>query len=442
MGNIYIYLKTVWQLLKKEGKDNPIVLSLILVLWTLHLPYIINSIALIIFILISIFSFRKKNFEIDKFLLLPLILYGLMILSLFWTLDFDATLKALTKEIPFLVVPCCFMINPILFKDKKDKVLKGYSFGMLIFLFAYVIKAIVRYINTGESAVFFYHELVTEDLNAIHVSIYMTLAFFFFYTQISKSNFNKIASISLAFFIFLLSSKNIIIVLVIMIIVYELKFSNRNLKLRNITLGFVIFLGIGLLSLPKIRERFMVEYHSNINKENKTLVDDQQNVNQVSVYQAWTQPKFNNNDYFAGTSFRVYQIRIFIEMLQEDPTVFFKGYGLNASDTKIAQKGKEHTVFSGDETHDGYQNKNFHNQYVQIFAELGFFGFFVLLLMLIINFKNAIKTKDFIPISFSILIISLFLTESFLSRQRGIVFFIVMYCLFNSYISKTNKSIN
>jgi O-antigen ligase len=430
MEPICVYLKSVWQMLKKEIKENPVILSLILVLWTLHLPYIINSIALIFFALISIFSFKKKNWQVDKVLILPVVLYGLMILSLFWTLDMNASLKAITKDLPFLLVPCCLMINPTLFKNQKEKVLKMYSFGMLFFLFFYLIKAVVRYFQTGDSTVFFYHELVTEDLNAIHVSVYMALAFFYFYTQISKSFLNSIASVLLAFFIFLLSSKNIIVVLIILIILYEVRFSNRNLKLRNIILVGIILLGLGLLSMPKIRERFLIEYHSNTNQENVTEVNDLKNVNKVSVYQAWTQSKFNDNDYFAGTSFRVYQIRIFIEMLQEDP-IFFTGYGLNATKPKIVKKGKEHTVFLGDATHDGYQNKNFHNQYIQMFAELGIFGLLLLLSILIVNIHNSIKRKNFIHIAFSILMISLFLTESFLSRQRGVVFFIVMYCFFN-----------
>jgi hypothetical protein len=41
-------------------------------------------------------------------------------------------------------------------------------------------------------------------------------------------------------------------------------------------------------------------------------------VNNISIYQAWTQDKFKQNDYFPGSAFRVYQIRIFKEMLEED----------------------------------------------------------------------------------------------------------------------------
>ena len=78
--------------------------------------------------------------------------------------------------------------------------------------------------------------------------------------------------------------------------------------------------------------------------------------------------------------------------------------------------------------------KNFHNQYIQNFAELGVIGFVFLILMLALNVKNAFISKDFIHIAFAILMISLFLTESFLWRQRGVLFFMIFYCLYNSNI--------
>jgi O-antigen ligase len=111
--------------------------------------------------------------------------------------------------------------------------------------------------------------------------------------------------------------------------------------------------------------------------------------------------------------------------------MFWKGFGLNASLVKIEEKGKKYDVFLGDEKTEGYQMKNFHNQYIQNFAELGVIGFVLLILILGLNLKNALKSKDFIHIAFAILMISLFLTESFLWRQRGVVFFALFYCLFN-----------
>jgi len=105
---------------------------------------------------------------------------------------------------------------------------------------------------------------------------------------------------------------------------------------------------------------------------------------------------------------------------------------LNASYPKIEAKGEAYHVYQGDDSNEGYQKMNFHNQYVQNFADLGVFGFLLIVIMLFVTVKNAIKTKDFMHFAFAFLMISLFLTESFLWRQRGVVFFTMMYCLFNS----------
>lgn len=123
--------------------------------------------------------------------------------------------------------------------------------------------------------------------------------------------------------------------------------------------------------------------------------------------------------------------------------MFLSGFGLNASYPKIEEKAKQYNLYLGKDGTDGYQTKNFHNQYVQNFAELGIFGFIILLLILIVNIKKAYNSKDFVHFAFAILMISLFLTESFLWRQRGVVFFTVMYCLLirelQRIIPKQNK---
>ena len=150
----------------------------------------------------------------------------------------------------------------------------------------------------------------------------------------------------------------------------------------------------------------------------------------VTIYEAWNNKTFSPNDFFPGTAFRVYQARLFFEFLKEE-SIFLKGFGLNASYQKIEEKGIKYNVFLGNEYKEGYQKKNFHNQYVQVFAELGLIGFVFFLIILFINIKNAFQSKNFMHIAFAILMISLFLTESFLWRQRGVVFFTLFYCLFN-----------
>lgn len=434
MANTYNYLKNVCQDIKRETKQNPNFPFLFLVLFTIPLGYAVNGIAVGLFALVTLLTFRKQNFKADINLILPILLYLLMASSIVWSKDVNATSRAISKVLPLLVLPLCFIIMPKYSEVQKQKLTQYYSFGILAFTLFYLLKATFRFLVTKNTSVFFYHELVTEDVNAIHVSVYVTLAFFCFFRKENKQMFDKIAMFVLAIFIFMLSSKNIILVFILLVLFYELFYFKATHKVKWITIIMVLLLSGTVLFSSKIRDRFLIEFQSN--QEEGTVNKNFKNglVYNVSVQQAWSKEKFQPNEYFAGAAFRVYQIRIFKEMLKED-SIFFSGYGLNASDFKIEEKGIEHNIFLGDETHEGYQKKNFHNQYIQIFAEIGVFGLLLLLLIVLVNLKNAIKTKDFVHFCFAILMISLFLTESFLARQRGVVFFTAIYCLFNSGFS-------
>ena len=106
--------------------------------------------------------------------------------------------------------------------------------------------------------------------------------------------------------------------------------------------------------------------------------------------------------------------------------IFLKGFGFNASKKKLLLKEEKYNLYKG------YGSFNFHNQYVQNFAELGVFGLLLIVLMLAVSLKKSLNNKDFMHFSFTVLMISLFLTESFLWRQRGVVFFTIFYCIFNT----------
>jgi len=90
----------------------------------------------------------------------------------------------------------------------------------------------------------------------------------------------------------------------------------------------------------------MVEYETafvdNIShrKQNK---QPEKNHN-VSIKEAWNNNKFQQTDFFPGTALRVYQARIFKEMLQEEP-LFLKGFGLEASQYRIREKPKSIIYF-------------------------------------------------------------------------------------------------
>jgi len=449
MVNIYSFSKNVIQNLVKENKENNSFIPILLVLATIPLSFAINNIALGVFLLTAFITFKKGNFTFQSELILPVLLYVLMVLTYFWSIEPKETLSALSKEIPLLLIPLGFFIYKNNITGQKRRIIEYYSYIIILFALYYVIRAIIRYFIYQDARMLFYHGendkdygLVPKLLNAIHMSVFAAVAFFYFFSKEVKSKKDYFFSILLFGFILMLSSKNIILVVLLLSVINIFFFSKtaHNLRLRNLIV-FGLLVGI-IFSTGKIKDRFKEEFQTNTNKSLSAdvITETPTGVHYVSIKEAWTSPRFSPNDYFNGTAFRVYQFRIFTEMLKEN-NILFTGFGLNASYPKIKEKAVQYNLYMGveNDSDSGYQSKNFHNQYVQNFADLGLFGFILLLIMLIINVKNSIKSKDFVHFAFAFLMISLFLTESFLWRQRGVVFFTMMYCLFNSGIVRDSS---
>ena len=439
MKNIYSFLPNAYQEILEEQKLNKSFVPFLLLLVTLPTLLAINSITTAIFIFSVLFFNRKDKISYSSTLLLPIILFIWMAISFFWSIDKAATIPAISREIVLLLIPAAFLIMGPFHKNQVDKLIKYYSYAMVFYASFFLLRALIRYMISGDQRAFFYHGeydddfgLVPKLLNAIHVSVYMAVAFFYFLNLQIKKKFEVICAFILFGFIFLLSSKNIIIVFVFLLASHFFYFSKSSNKMRLRNLVVLILILVAAFSFNKIKNRFLVEFQSNTKTSISHSVYNEadEGVNYISIYEAWNNEKFSHGDYFPGTAFRVYQFRMFLEIFSEEP-LFWKGLGLNASQAKLIEKEKKYELYPG------YGSFNFHNQYVQNFAELGCIGFALLIIILFLNIKTAIKHKNFIHISFAILMISLFLTESFLWRQKGVLFFISFYCLFHIKEDKT-----
>jgi O-antigen ligase len=436
MVNTYTYLRNRFLKISNLERNNEVFVFLIaFILLAIPLKYIVGSISIILFILAAFVNFRRKNLSFSKSLLIPVAFYLLMGLSLFWTREFKLSMAGLQKELIFLLVPIAFAVMPKLTVPQRYKIVGLFSYGMVLFCVFYLAKAVFKFISTREISVFFYHELVTLDVNAIYVSVFTSFALFYFIDRKNKDNLTRIIIGFLTIMVFLLSSKSIIFIDFILIICYYSFFSDVPKSVRFLTVtavgGFLFF---SLFFVDEVRDRFLLEFETAFvdNTVNAKIGNENEIVYNVSLQQAWNDKQFKDNQFFPGTALRVYQFRIFTELMREE-SVVLTGFGLEASQDQIQKKATQYNLY------DGYGDFNFHNQYVQSFAELGFFGFLLLISMLYITIKKACQHKDFLQITFGITMIVLFLTESFFCRQRGITFFVVLYCLFNSFVPKTQS---
>lgn len=405
------------------------------VLISLPLKYAFGSISCVLFLVVAFSFLFKSKLTYNKALVLPMIFYLLMVVSLLWTRDFQSTLVGLKKEAFIFLIPLAFLIIPKMSKESVYKIFRIYSFAMAVYAVYYFINAIFRYVETSNARVFFYHELVTFDLSAIYVSTFASFALFYFVLIKNKSITEQIATFILVVLIALLTSRTLLFIDFLLFICYYIFFSETHKGIKTITVFAVsLFFIFSLLFVSESRERLLTEYDTALvdnTVDNNKIIKENQKLHDVSVEEAWYNNQFQPDNFFPGVALRVFQTRLFIEMLQEQQ-ILFTGFGFDASQEKIKEKAKQYNLSKG------YEEFNFHNQYVQTFAELGLFGFLVLLTILYINIKNAWDNKSFLHIAFSITMIMLFLSESFLSRQRGVVFFITIYCLFNT-ISSTPK---
>ncbi len=419
-------------------KENLLKTLLVFILITLPLKNIFVSISIIGFSIVSFFCVRKQKNKFLKSLILPILFFFLMLASLLWTRDFEKSLFGIQKQLPLLTIPFLFIFLPSFTSKIRNFIFKSYSFLTALFAIYFFTTAVLRYVENKDTSFFFHMKLVPIDPGVIYMSVFASFALFYFIQIKKRSNLENIGLNILTIFIFLLSSKSIITIDFIIIVCYYSFFTEipKTTKLTTITtVGLFLFLSI--FFVKEVKERFMIEYETAFvdNTLNSSQNNQIQAIHTVSLKEAWKNKTFNQDDFFPGTALRIYQLRIFCEMLTEQ-NIFFNGFGLEASQQEIENKAKQYNLFYD------YKNYNFHNQYVQTFAEIGFFGFFTLIVMLFVNLLNALKRKDFLHIAFAITMIMLFLSESFFCRQRGIVFFIVLYCLFNTFTIKeiNNKS--
>ncbi len=370
---------------------------------SIPLRYAYSSVLLIILLAVALLSSFYHKKEMHKGYLVSWALFFLMVLSLLWTENFGKSLRGLERQLPFLIIPLAFWLMPKLSKSVLHSSLFIFSAGLSVLALASVIIATVSYGTSGNLDVFFYHDLLLFlDLNAIYISVMVSLSLLYMLFYRKRTIWNNVIGATLLIFLVLLSSKNIIIVTVIAGFVGFL-ISRRLTRKKWAILALIGAVLFTILYYSPLKERWNTEFSTDISD---TLTCDG-----FSAVYPWT-----------GTTFRLFQTRIFYESFQENE-VWFTGFGINAAQDRIAEKQKEYFLYYG------YNQYNYHNQYVQAFAELGLLGFVLIILFFLMLARSYLQHKELMILFFILIMASVFLTETYIWRQRGMIHFLTLYCL-------------
>lgn len=404
MANTYHILMNVSKIIKQLSFLE---ISLVLIFITLPLGYFINSISLLIFfIYASCHNIKtKQGVRFTKLGVLLILLYSLCLLSLIWSNNFINTKAGLERFLPYFILPFSFAL---IHKKKisKSLILDLYSKSLVLYGIYCMVSAIIKAAKYSDKKYLFYHDLSgnLSQLNAIYMSVFTSLAIFFLLFKESKSKIDYSGFLFLIFFLILLSSKIIIVLTLIIVFIKFLPNFSKIPKFKKWLLYTPFLLVILALSASNLKNRIKVEF---------------QKTNLAEVLKT---KDFGHDYTWTGFGLRTFQTKVFFEIIN-DKKVIFTGLGLNNSQNALKGKYEEYNLYPG------FYYYNFHNQYLQVFSELGLCGLLLLLFIFLLIFKKAIKTKDYFLLSFIILILVVSITESFLWRQRGMVFFITMSML-------------
>ncbi len=380
-----------------------------LILSTLLIGYAPSSIALGIFLffVLRYVVIHKPIMKVEPMLILPIVLYLFFCASYFWSVDPLHTIKGLGRLVPLLIFPLAFSAIPKFTLKQFHIILSYFSISNVILGVLFIVTASINFIHKKSFSVFTYHELVLFlDLNAIYVSVFFSISYFYLLSKQHKKPLEKGAIVFLGILILLLSSKMLIVSFVLCNIIFLVFYKGISYLKNYKTLIVILALTtVFAATSHQVIKRFIIETTTNFDE----------------VLQ---KEKFNKIYPWTGSSIRILQLRILKDQIQEE-NIFWKGFGLYASRNNLKER---HLDFN---TYYGYHSYNYHNMYAQILSELGIFGLLFLLLILILNIKKAIQSSIFLFLIFNIVFFMVFFTESILWVHRGIFFFIILYCLFN-----------
>lgn len=376
---------------------------------TIIFKYAIGNIALALLILFAFYQiFTNRRFHFNKQFNPLIILFSIGFVSVFWTTQLSNTLQGISLTLPFILIPIIVSQYSSFSKNDLTKLFRTTGVFLVFYFVIGLINAIRLFIKDRSFSHFFYHDLVSVfDNNAIYISLLVGNTIIYFLA--SRSIKNKLDYILLAVlyvYLFLLSSKNIIITTILLSV-----FTSLSMKSKAKYLLFLVLIPLLFFDNP-IKARFITDFYVNFDK-------------------VWFGQDFYNYA-FTGAEVRVFQWRILYEMFESNFIGLF-GLGLNNVNYLINQ------YFSFYNLYNGYFFINFHNQYLQSLGELGIIG---LLYLLYVFITALFKTKKLHLYLIFLLIAVSFLTESFLSRQKGIVLFTIIYTVLVAYTSNFKKEVN
>ncbi len=384
-----------------------------LVWFSLPVSLKLTSMSLILLMLFTLIGFIRRPFRPESGKLLLLIPF---LLFLFWQArellfreNTAVVWKETEKQLSWIAIPVMSLLSSISRANYQKMALRGLGSSLVLCGLIILPAALVRFMVSGNPEEFFYHALASPlHTGAIYLSLY--ILFFLFLTDRKKLNVNewvwKTGLLFLMVILLLLASKMVLIVGVPLLVIKNLHRIGSILKSNKWRLAGLVIPGLFLLIPLSSRLDF--------------IQDPKPSMAFSKNFSGLPEPN--------GLQLRLIFLRFGVEILNEQDA-WTSGTGMTRSQIFLNYKIRYYGMYLGTQvgTDTGYLNYNFHNQWMETLVRQGIVGL-ILLIAALITPLVYVRDQSTLPLLFLPVFVALFLTESVLERQAGLV----LVCLYLS----------
>lgn len=364
---------------------------------------------------------RIKSALEDPFVVCCLLFYLLELAGLLYTRHPAEGFYHAQTEASFLVIPLLYAGQRKTHRaDLTGAVMKVFCASVCVTSVYCVTIGVFHYVRTSDVTFLFYHQLVSPvSQHAVYFSMYVFICVVFLTEGLKKQLPSKKAVgilLLLGYFcllLFLLRSKMVIA----FTLLYAVSGLLRSLVVRRAVRPRHVFNMAVIVAAP------LALFTANPFSREVSRMKE-------SDFAVLTHKHFNAGDYFDEVQLRLLLWKFSFEILDHTHS-WWAGVSPGDARYKINEIIREKGMYTGEPGtgRRGYLNYNLHDQYLETLFRSGLWGLLLLLAILYAALAGAIGSRDAVLTSVVLLFAAVFLTESVLERQIGIVPFFFFVCL-------------
>lgn len=334
--------------------------------------------------------------------------------------------RKMEVRLMFLLIPFPILVLAN-FRNKIDKSLVLFSFGMVFLTLILLFLNLIKFIKTGTCQQCFFHDFTAiYRQHAVYFSVLLLIAVILILEiplglkklSSNQTKFVKYLSISILSLGLFFAASKIILFLWLIFLLYYIFFKNHQPQLKLSFLLLIILGGIAFYSSETLQSRFLDGLNianTNYELENRSFTyDEKSNISDMEL--------------------RLLFAKIGLTHLKDDGKIW-TGYGIGDQ-----QDWFDYHLMRYNLAPNWYENHNVHNQYLDNLLNFGIFGFIFFLLFMVYILSLAWKNQQKFPLYILLVFSFAFLFEVYLTRNKGIVFFVFwVMILYTFYLNPTQQ---